>query len=73
MNNNLRHQKSIEVRKLREKFHIMAAHPPRYDPFSGFGKQAWDEWSQNVGKWKGRLEKWARFYNALFRPYKRSS
>ncbi len=38
--------KRIEVEQLKKRFHVLANSPPKYDPFSGSGGQAWEGWAQ---------------------------
>jgi len=53
MNNNPKNQKTIE--HIRKKFHIVAKNPPKYNPFTSEGNQAWDNWTDRCRGYEAEL------------------
>ncbi len=48
--------KSIEIESIKKRLHNVARSPPKYNPFSGIGMQAWDEWTATCRSLESELQ-----------------
>jgi hypothetical protein len=53
MLNDSKNQKTID--SIRKEFHIIANSPPRYNPFTSEGNQAWDSWAERCRGYESEL------------------
>jgi len=48
--------KGIDVENLNKLLHERAANPPKFNPFTSSGNQAWTEWSEGCREIERQLE-----------------
>jgi hypothetical protein len=47
--------KRIDVEQLKKRFHIIAAHPPRFNPFTFEGREAFEAWGESCRQIESEL------------------
>jgi hypothetical protein len=51
-----------DIEQIRKKFHIIANSPPRYNPFTAEGNQAWDNWTERCRGYEAELKEAGEYF-----------